>query len=45
LADLALKIADDPLEIRLVKARLEQFIPESFPIKTQAHALAGQPAI
>jgi hypothetical protein len=44
-ADLPLKIADDPLEIGLVEAGLEEFIPEPFPVKAQAHALAGQPAV
>jgi hypothetical protein len=44
-ADLSLEIADDPLEIGFVEARLEQFIPQPFPIKTQAHALARQAAI
>ena len=44
-ADLPLEIADDPLEIGLVEAGLEELIPEPFPIKAQAHALAGQPAV
>ena len=45
LANLPLEIPDDPLEIRFVEARLEELIPEPLPIKTQAHALAGQPAV
>jgi hypothetical protein len=45
LTDLALEIADDPLEIGLVEAGLEKFIPEPFAVKAQAHALAGQPAV
>lgn len=44
-ADLALEIANDSLEIVLVEARMEELIPEPFPIKTQAQALAGQTAI
>jgi hypothetical protein len=40
-ADLALQVMHDFLEIDLVKARPEELIPESFPVKAQAHALAG----
>ena len=45
LADLPLEIADNLLEIGLVEARVEELIPEPFPIETQAHALARQAAI
>jgi hypothetical protein len=44
-ADLALEIANDPLEIRFVKAGVEEFVPEALAIKAQAHALAREPAI
>jgi len=44
-ADLALQVTNDFLEIGLVKARLEELIPEPLPVKAQAHALAGQAAI
>ncbi len=45
LADLALEIADDLLEVRLAKARVKEFIPKPFSIITQTHALAGQTAV
>ena len=43
--DLPLEIANDLLEIGLVKARRQQVIAEPFPVKAQAHALAGQVAV
>jgi len=43
--DFPLEIADDFLEIGFIEAGVEEFIPEPFPIKVQAHALAGQPAV
>ena len=33
LPDLSLEIADDPLQIGVGKARVEEFIPKPFPIK------------
>ena len=41
--DLALKVADDALDVGLGEAGAEEFEPHSLPIKTQAHALGGQP--
>jgi hypothetical protein len=45
LADLPLEVANDSLHVVLVEAGLEELIPEPFPIKAQAQALAGQAAI
>jgi hypothetical protein len=42
LTDFALEIAKDPLEIGFVEVSVEELIPEPFPAKAQAHALAGQ---
>src|SRR5690606_12294718 len=33
------------LEIGFVEARVEELIPEAFPVKAQAHALAGEAAV
>ena len=43
--DLPLEIADDPLEVGFGEAGVEELKPEPFPVKAQAHALAGEPAI
>ena len=43
--DFPLEVADDPLEVGLVEAGVEEVIPKPFPIKAQAHVLAGQAAI
>lgn len=45
LADLPLEVANDSLQVLLTEARMEEFVPESFPIKAQAHPLASQTAI
>lgn len=44
-SDLALEVSKDSLEIAFVKAGVEEFVPEAFPVKAQAHALAGQAAV
>jgi hypothetical protein len=41
-ADFALEVADDGLDVRLGEAGPEEFEPQALAIKTQAHALAGQ---
>jgi len=43
--NLALQVTDHFLEIGLVEARVEELIPKSLPVKAQAHALVGQPAV
>ena len=43
--DLALEVANDSMQIVLLEAGMEEFVPKSFPVKAQAHALAGQTAI
>jgi len=43
--DLALEVANDSLQIVLIEAGVKEFVPKSFPVKAQAHALAGQTAI
>jgi len=43
--DLALEVANESLKIVLIEAGVKEFVPKSFPVKAQAHALAGQTAI
>jgi hypothetical protein len=44
-ADLPLKIEDDGAQILEGVAQPQQFIPHPFPVKGQAHVLAGELAI
>ena len=45
LPNLPLEVTDDFLEIGFGEAGVEELIPEPFPIKAQAHALAGEAAV
>jgi hypothetical protein len=45
LTDPASEVENDSLEIALVEAGMEEFIPEPSAVKAQAHALAGEPTI
>jgi hypothetical protein len=45
-ADFPLKVADDSLETGFVEVHLlEEFVPKAFPVKAQAHTLAGEAAV